>query len=335
MVRSSAPPLKLGRYDVIRRLGAGGMAEVYLARSRGAEGVQKLVVVKRILPAHNQSPRMRQMFIDEARLSMRLNHPNIVQVFDFNETDGGFLLCMEFVEGLDLGRLMASAKQRGQRLPPWVGAYIVMEAARGLHCAHERKGEDHTPLDIVHRDVSPQNILLSYDGGVKVADFGIASAKILSEETGVIKGKFAYMSPEQARGEAVDRRTDIFALGICLHEILTGRALYTGLHGEELLEVVRKGELEAPSMWASEVPPELDAICVRALSKEREQRFATARDMAGAIARALQKQDDLVDAAAVEATISQFVSREITSPGDESAPLPPPSVGLSAGIHGL
>jgi len=332
MVRSSAPPLKLGRYDVIRRLGAGGMAEVYLARSRGAEGVQKLVVVKRILPAHNQSPRMRQMFIDEARLSMRLNHPNIVQVFDFNETDGGFLLCMEFVEGLDLGRLMSAAKQRGQRLPPWVGAYIVMEAARGLHCAHERKGEDHTPLDIVHRDVSPQNILLSYDGGVKVADFGIASAKILSEETGVIKGKFAYMSPEQARGETVDRRTDIYALGICLHEILTGRALYSGLHGEELLEVVRKGELEAPSMWASEVPPELDAICVRALSRDREQRFATARDMAGAIARALQKQEDLVDAAAVEATISQFVAREITSPGDDGAPPPPPSIGLSAGI---
>lgn len=333
MVRSSAPPQKLGRYDVIRRLGAGGMAEVYLARSRGAEGVQKLVVVKRILPAHNQSPRMRQMFVDEARLSMRLNHPNIVQVFDFQETEGGFLLCMEFVEGLDLGRLMGSAKQKGQRLPAWVGAYIVMEAARGLHCAHERKGEDHTPLDIVHRDVSPQNILLSYDGGVKVADFGIASAKILTEESGVIKGKFAYMSPEQAKGEPVDRRTDIYALGIVLHEILTGRALWAGLHGDELLEVVRRGEIEAPSMWASEVPPELDAICMRALSKERDARFATARDMAGAIARALQKQEDLVDAAAVEATISQFAAREITSPGDDGAPLPPPSVGLSEGIH--
>lgn len=328
---AGAGPAKLGRYDVIRRLGAGGMAEVYLARSRGAEGVQKLVVVKRILPAHNQSSRMRQMFIDEARLSMRLNHPNVVQVFDFQETEGGFLLCMEFVEGLDLGRLMSAAKQRGLRLPPWVGAYIVMEAARGLHCAHERKGEDGTPLEIVHRDVSPQNVLLSYDGGVKVADFGIASAKILTEESGVIKGKFAYMSPEQARGEVVDRRTDIYALGICLHEILTGRALYAGLHGDELLEVVRRGELEAPSMWASEVPPELDAICVRALSRDKTARFATARDMAGAIARALQKQEDLVDAAAVEATISQFSSREITSPGDDSVPPPPPSVGMSAG----
>jgi serine/threonine protein kinase/tetratricopeptide (TPR) repeat protein len=345
MVRSDSPPPrppgstrakvdKLGRYDVIRRLGAGGMAEVYLARSRGAEGVHKLVVVKRILPAHDQSARMRQMFVDEARLSMRLNHPNIVQVFDFQETAEGFLLCMEYVEGLDLGRLMASAKQRGMRLPPWVGAFIVMEAARGLHCAHERKGEDGSPLDIVHRDVSPQNILLSYDGGVKVADFGIATAKILSEESGILKGKFAYMSPEQARGEFVDRRTDIYALGIVLHEILTGRALYSGVAGEELLDVVRKGDVEAPSLWASEVPPELDAICMRALARERDLRFATARDMAGAIARALQKQEDLVDAAAVEATISSFVAREITSPGIDAAP-PPPSVGLPSALEPL
>src|SRR5579859_6967369 len=161
--RSSAPPQKLGRYEVLRRLGAGGMAEVYLGRSRGAEGVQKLVVLKRVLPTHNQSPKMRQMFVDEARLSMRLNHPNIVQVFDFQEAPEGFLLCMEYVEGLDLGRLMSAARAKGVRLPPWVGAYIVMEAARGLHCAHERKGEDGAPLEIVHRDVSPQNVLISYE----------------------------------------------------------------------------------------------------------------------------------------------------------------------------
>ncbi|MEO7096900.1 MAG: serine/threonine-protein kinase, partial [Polyangiales bacterium] len=336
MPRSSAPvpPQKLGRYDVLRRLGAGGMAEVYLGRSRGAEGTQKLVVLKRVLPSHSSSGRMRTMFVDEARLSMRLNHPNIVQVFDFQETTEGFLLCMEYVEGLDLGRLMSTARSRGVRLPPWVGAYIVMEAARGLHNAHERKGEDGAPLEIVHRDVSPQNVLISYEGAVKVADFGIASAKILTEETGVLKGKFAYMSPEQAKGEPVDRRTDIYALGIVLHEILTGKPLYAGVAGDELLEQVRKAEVEAPSMWASEVPTELDAICMRALSKKREDRFASARDMAGAIARVLQRQDDLVDAAAVEATISQFSAREITSPGqgDDDAPPPPPSVGLSQGL---
>jgi tetratricopeptide (TPR) repeat protein len=325
---NSAPlPQKLGRYEVLRRLGAGGMAEVYLGRSRGAEGTQKLVVLKRVLPQHGQSGRMRQMFVDEARLSMRLNHPNIVQVFDFQETTDGFILCMEYVEGLDLGRLMSAARQRQTRLPPWVGAYVVMEAARGLHCAHERKGEDGTPLEIVHRDVSPQNILLSYEGGVKVADFGIATAKMISEEAGVLKGKFAYMSPEQARGESVDRRTDIYALGIVLHEILTGKLLHAGLAGEELLGVVRKGEVEPPSEWASDVPGELDAICMRALARRPDDRFATARDMAGAIARALQRQDDLVDAAAVEATISQFASREVTSPGTRE-----PSVALGSEI---
>ncbi len=310
------------------------MAEVYLGRSRGAEGTQKLVVLKRVLPTHNQSSRMRTMFVDEARLSMRLNHPNIVQVFDFQESPEGFLLCMEFVEGLDLGRLISAARAKGGRLPPWVGAYIVMEAGRGLHCAHERKGEDHSPLEIVHRDVSPQNILISYEGAVKVADFGIATAKILTDETGVLKGKFAYMSPEQARGEQVDRRTDIYALGIVLHEILTGKAVYAGIAGDQLLEQVRRAEIEAPSLWATEVPPELDAICVRALAKNRDDRFVTARDMAGAIARALQKQDDLVDAAAVEATISQFSAREITSPGEQGSeePPPPPSVGLSQGL---
>jgi serine/threonine protein kinase/tetratricopeptide (TPR) repeat protein len=327
---SSAPPTKLGRYDVIRRLGTGGMAEVYLGKSRGAEGTHKLIVLKRILPANSQSTRMKQMFVDEARLTMRLNHPNIVQVFDFAETSDGYLLCMEYVEGLDLGRLAASARSKGTRIPPWVGAFIVMEAARGLHCAHERKGEDGAALEIVHRDVSPQNILISYEGGVKVADFGIASAKMIGEEQGVLKGKFAYMAPEQARGEKVDRRTDIWALGIVLHEVLTGKQLYSGLIGDELLELARKGEVEAPSVWASDVPPELDAIVVRALAKRPEDRFATARDMAGAIARALQKQEDLVDAAAVEATISQFSAREITSPGVE--PNEPASVDLAAAL---
>ncbi len=306
------------------------MAEVYLGRSRGAEGTHKLVVLKRILPAHTQSARMKQMFVDEARLTMRLNHPNIVQVFDFAESSDGYLLCMEYVEGLDLGRLAASARAKGSRIPPWVGAYIVMEAARGLHCAHERKGEDGAPLEIVHRDVSPQNVLISYEGGVKVADFGIASAKTLSEEQGILKGKFAYMAPEQARGEKVDRRTDIWALGIVLHEVLTGKQLYSGLVGDEVLQLARKGEVEAPSVWASDVPAELDAIVVRALQKRPEDRFATARDMAGAIARALQRQDDLVDAAAVEATISQFSGRELTSPGVAAAE--PPSVDFAAAI---
>ena len=161
------------------------------------------------------------MFAEEAQLATRLNHPNIVQVYDFqDEGEEGQLLSMEYVEGPDLGKLMRRARKGDERLPPYVAAYIVREVARGLHYAHERKDEAGQPLDIVHRDVSPQNILLSFDGAVKIADFGIASANVFREEPGVLKGKIGYMSPEQARGEKVDRRTDIYSLGVVLHELL-------------------------------------------------------------------------------------------------------------------
>ena len=155
---------------------------------------------------------------------------------------------MEYVEGPDLGKLMASAKERGTRIPAWISAWIIAEAAKGLHYAHERKDEGGGPLEIVHRDVSPQNVLLSFDGSVKIADFGIASAKLFVEEQGVLKGKFGYMSPEQARGERVDRRSDLYALGVILWEALTGKPLHGGLGGEALLDIVRSGQLEPPSI---------------------------------------------------------------------------------------
>ncbi|HEY3592893.1 MAG TPA: serine/threonine-protein kinase, partial [Polyangiaceae bacterium] len=222
----SALPTQLGDFEIIRRLGAGGMAEVFVAKKQGAEGTYKILVLKRILPAHGASRRFRAMFVEEAQLATRLNHPNIVQVYEFQDYgDEGLLLSMEFVEGPDLGKVMSASKAKGARIPAWVSAYIISEIGKGLHYAHERK-EGGTPLDIVHRDVSPQNILLSYDGAVKIADFGIATANLFRDEKGVIKGKFGYMSPEQARGEQVDRRGDIYALGVILHELLTGRPLH-------------------------------------------------------------------------------------------------------------
>jgi len=221
-------PKRLAEFEIIRRLGVGGMAEVFLAKKRGAEGTYKVLVVKRILPAHGSSRRFRAMFAEEAQLATRLNHPNIVQVYEFQDYgDEGQLLSMEYVEGPDLRRLSRAARAKEQRLPPYVAAYIIGEVAKGLHYAHERKDEGGTPLDIVHRDVSPQNILLSYEGGVKIADFGIASANLFREEPGVLKGKTAFMSPEQARGERVDRRTDIYSLGVVFHELLSGRPLHS------------------------------------------------------------------------------------------------------------
>ncbi len=304
-------PRHLADFELVRRLGSGGMAEVFLAKRRGAEGTYKLLVVKRILPQHISSDSFRAMFAEEARLATRLNHPNIVQVYDFQDAgEAGQLLSMEYVEGPDLGKLMRRARKDDERLPPYVAAYIVSEVGRGLHYAHERTDDRGQPLEIVHRDVSPQNILLSFDGAVKVADFGIATANVFREEPGVLKGKISYMSPEQARGEKVNRRSDIFSLGIILHELLSGRQLYVREEGRELLEVVRAGAIEAPSVFARGVPPELEAIVMRALSKDPDNRFQTARDFAAAITRVLLEKQVLVDSDALGAVVERFVQRE-------------------------
>ena len=316
-------PSQLAQFELIRRLGAGGMAEVFLAKKRGAEGTYKVLVVKRILPTHGASRRFRTMFVEEAQLATRLNHPNVVQVYEFYDGgDEGQLLAMEYVEGPDLGRLMSSAKQKGTRIPSWVCAWVIAEAAKGLHYAHEKKDEGGGPLEIVHRDVSPQNLLLSFEGSVKIADFGIATAKMFVEETGVLKGKFGYMSPEQARGEKVDRRSDLYALGVILWEALTGKPLHGGLGGEALLDIVRSGLVEPPSTYAGDIPPELEAIAMRALAPKREDRYATGRDMAAAIGRALLGRQELVDASTLEATIAQLFVRENTHPGLSEAPPP-------------
>ena len=312
------PPNQIGQYEIVRRLGAGGMAEVFLSKKRGAEGTYKLLVVKRILPTHGSSRRFRSMFVEEAQLATRLNHPNVVQVFEFHDGgDEGQLLAMEYVEGPDLGLLMSSAKARSTRIPPQVAAWIISEAAKGLHYAHEKKDETGNPLEIVHRDVSPQNILLSYEGAVKIADFGIATAKLFSEEQGVLKGKFGYMSPEQARGEKVDRRSDVYALGVIFWEILTGRPLHGGLGGEALLDIVRSGHVESPSTCARDVPAELEEIVMKALAPVREERFATCRELASALGRALLLKQELVDASTLEATIAQLVVRETQRPHED------------------
>src|SRR5580704_17430247 len=316
-------PLQLAQFEVLRRLGAGGMAEVFLAKKRGAEGTFKVLVVKRILPTYGSSRRFRAMFVEEAQVATRLNHPNVVQVYEFYDGgEEGQLLAMEYVEGPDLGALVSSAKAKGTRVPPWIGAWIVGEAAKGLHYAHEKKDEGGAPLEIVHRDVSPQNILLSFEGAVKIADFGIASAKLFSEEAGVLKGKFGYMSPEQARAEKVDRRSDLYALGVIFWEILTARPLHGGLGGEALLNIVRSGVVEPPSTYVREIPDELETIVMRARAERRDERYQSGRELHTAIARAQFSKQELVDAQTLEHTIVQLVTREATRPGDANVPLP-------------
>src|SRR6187402_1020076 len=320
------PPKRLADFEIIRRLGAGGMAEVFLAKKRGAEGTFKLLVLKRILPAYGSSRRFRTMFAEEAQLATRLNHPNIVQVYDFQDYgEEGQLLSMEYVEGPDLRKLMRAAQAKGQRVPPYISAYVIGEIAKGLHYAHERKDEAGKPIDIVHRDVSPQNMLLSFDGAVKIADFGIASANLFREEPGVLKGKTAYMSPEQARGERVNRRTDIYSLGVVFHELLTGRALHGSAEGPDLLEAVR---VEPPSTYVRELPADLEEIVMKLLARDPAERFQTAREVASAISRVLLTRQQLIDSHAVETVLAEFVPREHPSPG---VPLPEPIPRLHIG----
>ncbi|HEY6077561.1 MAG TPA: protein kinase [Polyangiaceae bacterium] len=322
------PPKRLADFEIIRRLGAGGMAEVFLAKKRGAEGTFKVLVLKRILPAYGSSRRFRTMFAEEAQLATRLNHPNIVQVYDFQDYgEEGQLLSMEFVEGPDLRKLMRAAQAKGQRVPPYVAAYVISEIAKGLHYAHERKDEAGKPIDIVHRDVSPQNMLLSFDGAVKIADFGIASANLFREEPGVLKGKTAYMSPEQARGERVTRRTDIYSLGVVFHELLTGRPLHGSAEGQELLEEVRAGRVEPPSTYVRELSPELEEIVMKALARDPAERFQTAREVASAISRVLLTRQQLIDSHMVESVLAEFVPREHTS----GLPLPENIPGVHIG----
>lgn len=308
---AAAIPGSIAQFEIVRRLGAGGMAEVFLARKRGAEGTFKTVVLKRILPGYTTSRRFRSMFIDEAQLATRLNHPNVVQVYEFsNEGEEGHILAMEYVEGCDLGHLMSAAKAKGKLLDPWVAAWILAEAAKGLHYAHEKRDEGGAPLDIVHRDVSPQNVLLSFEGVVKIADFGIASARLTDAEHGVLKGKYGYMSPEQARTERnLDRRSDLYSLGVIFWECLTGRAIHGGLGGEALLDMVRAGRVEPPSTYVRDIPEELESIALKLLAAKKEDRFPTGRDAAAAIGRAMLQKQVFVDASTLEATIGTFVPR--------------------------
>ncbi|HEY5923934.1 MAG TPA: protein kinase [Kofleriaceae bacterium] len=269
---------QFGKYTLIRKIGTGGMAEVYLARTTVAQGLNKTLVIKKIHTAYARSRQFVTMFVDEAKIALGLNHPNIIQVFDFGAVGDTYFLAMEYVEGMDLLRVLQEAAKARVRLPYGLSAYIVQQLAKGLDYAHRKTDEFSQPLSIVHRDISPQNILLSWDGGVKIVDFGIARARDVHEEQGVIKGKFAYMSPEQARGEPVDCRSDVFAAGIVLFELVCARPLFHG-KGKEALEMVKSGAIPRPRDFAPELSESLERIILRALSFHRADRFQTARDL--------------------------------------------------------
>ena len=271
----------LGKYELIRRLATGGMAELFLARASAMAGFEKLVVLKRILPAHAESEDFIRMFLAEARLAATLHHPNIVQVYDIGEQRGTYFFTMEYVQGQDLRRIVRAARRLQRALPLEHILHIIMGISAGLNHAHEKAGHDGTPLGIVHRDVSPSNVLVTYEGSVKIVDFGIAKAATAQTATiaGTLKGKIPYMSPEQCRGESVDRRSDIFSIGTLLWELTTGKRLFAGDNEFQTLNRVAQGDVPPPSSVRPDYPPELEQIVMKALQADPEQRYTTALDL--------------------------------------------------------
>ncbi|NVJ01099.1 protein kinase [Myxococcus sp. AM009] len=294
----------IGKYVVRRKLAEGGMAEIYLCTARGAEGFEKEVVIKRVRAFLASDPEFVGMFIAEARLASRLNHANVVQIFDFDKHEDTYYLAMEYVRGCSLWELRKRGKELMEPVPPMLVAHIGAEVARGLHYAH-RVRVNGQPLDLVHRDVTPHNVLLSFDGAVKLTDFGIAKAGNKLTQPGVLKGKFAYMSPEQARGEAVDARTDIFALGVVLWEMLTGGRLFDGDSEVAVLRAVQLSTIPPPARLNPDVPADLDAAVVRALDRDPALRFQTAAEFERALAQCVLTHARSVD----DTDLSAFMRR--------------------------
>ena len=273
---------QLGRYQIINKIASGGMAEVFLARAVGAMGFQRLVAVKLIHANFTRDSDFVKMFIDEARIAMHLHHRNIVQVFDLDQLHDTYFIAMEFVHGVNVYDLYEAIAAKNRWVDVSLALYIVAEVCKGLHFAHTRVGPDGRPMNIVHRDISPQNVLLSFEGEVKITDFGIATAAERLHQTaaGIVKGKYAYMAPERLEDQKVDGRVDVFAAGVLLYELLVGENPFAGGSAVETIEAVIGREVEPPSAKGVGVGPKLDDIVLRALAKDPAERYPTAQAFA-------------------------------------------------------
>ncbi len=269
--------IPFGRYTLLRKIASGGMGQVLLGK-KGADGFEKLVVIKRILPHLVEDEEFFAMFQDEARITMRLDHPNIARINEFGEENGIHFIEMEYVAGEDLRRLDKRARAAGSPIPLGVILRVIADAAAGLDFAHKAKDSKGNPLNLVHRDVSPQNVLVGFDGSVKMIDFGVAKAigRAQHTATGILKGKFPYMSPEQADGRDMDARSDVFALGIVLWELLVGRRLFKGESDVQTQRLVKACQVPAPSTLAPSLSSELDDIVLKSLARNREHRYKDA-----------------------------------------------------------
>ncbi len=314
-----------GPYTLVRQIAVGGMAEIHLAKTSGIAGFEKYVALKMIHPNFSEDQSFSEMLIDEAKITVQLQHVNIAQTFDLGRVGDTYYITMEYVDGADLYKLLRRGSERDKDVPVPVAAHVAKEIATGLDYAHRKRDSAGRSLGIVHRDVSPQNVLLSYAGEVKLVDFGIAKATMRVRQTavGVIKGKYYYMSPEQAWGDPLDHRTDIFSCGILLYEMLTGQMLYLEEDLHKLLDMVRKAQIAPPSTLSKDVPPQLERIVMHSLSKKPEDRYQTAADFATDLERFLHAYAPVFTGNKVAGWVAD-VLKEDEAPPVVPPPAPPP-----------
>jgi serine/threonine protein kinase len=325
-------PRRFGKYVLLERIGRGGMAEVFRARTFGPGGFAKDCAIKRILPNLLDDEQFVRMFIDEARLTSHLAHPNIVQVLELGELQGSLFIAMEYIAGKDLLDVLARCARRSRRIPRELVLYIMMELLRALDYAHNALDERGEPIRIVHRDVSPSNVLVSYSGTVKIGDFGIARSGLQTNRTeaGTQKGKMGYMSPEQVTGAAIDRRSDLFAASVIFFEMLTMSRLFKAENDLEVMLKIRDCEIETDLERMSSLPDDLRAIVRKGLARDARERFQTAHEFYTAIARFVFKNEIDVSASNVEAfmrdmfadRIAEEMARRASDPGIDSASIP-------------
>jgi serine/threonine protein kinase len=336
------PAHVVGRYALYGRLAAGGMATVHLGRMMEADGTSRTVAVKRLHPQFCKDPEFVAMFIDEARLAARIKHPNVVETLDILTMGQELLLVMEYIRGECFSKLLRAARRKN--LEPSIGVvgHIASGMLHGLHAAHEVRDDRGEPLNVVHRDISPQNVMIDVDGAVKVLDFGVAkaSARIQITRDGQMKGKLSYMSPEQLQGMPVDRRADVFACGVVLWEALTRRRLFVGEDASEVLRKILRDEVPRPSEFVPELTPEMDEVVLRALCKDPERRYQTAEDLALDIERVigLANPNDVTawiySVAGEILTKRERLLQEIERLGPEGLPLPSTDPGAGGSVHG-
>ncbi len=276
---------RFGRYDLLEPIAKGGMAEVFKARARDDVGFERIVAVKRILPNLAADEEFVSMFVDEAKIAVQLTHASIAQIFDLGRVDDHYYIALEYIHGRDLRAITTAERARGGAVPINVACFIIMKVAEALDYAHRAAGRDGQPLNVIHRDVSPQNVIVSFDGDVKVIDFGLAKAagRATQTQAGILKGKLAYLSPEQAQGDRIDWRSDLFALGILLFELLTGQRLFLRDNDLDTVLAVRNGEVPDPRSIAGDISDELAATVLKALNHDRNARFQRGRDLAEAL----------------------------------------------------